>query len=330
MKKNLFYLSLITLALSSSLSANNDVQNVNVYTYQSFASEKWGAGVPIKNAFEALNPKCRIQYTAIDGANAMFNRLRLEGNQTRVDMVIGLNNYMLDAAEKTGLFAKHHLKGLPELFKNERFMPYGYTPYAFIYNSEKVKNLPKTVAELFSRQDLKIIYQDPRTSSAGQGMIAWANHLFKGEDLTQKWQQLAKHTVTITKGWSEAYGAFLNGEADLVLSYETSPLYHLINDKTNKYQAVPLTDEKVTQVEFAARLNNRPNACADAFLPFLLTQDAQKILAETNIMLPMMKKTGATLFDDLKMKIDQQKVAMPKPSQEEMKGWIEHWQQSLL
>jgi ABC-type thiamine transport system substrate-binding protein len=30
-------------------------------------------------------------------------------------------------------------------------------------------------------------------------------------------------TVTVTKGWSEAYGMFLDGEADMVLSYTTSP-----------------------------------------------------------------------------------------------------------
>lgn len=38
-------------------------------------------------------------------------------------------------------------------------------------------------------------------------------------------------TVTVTKGWSEAYGLFLKGESDLVLSYTTSPAYHIIAEK---------------------------------------------------------------------------------------------------
>ncbi len=38
-------------------------------------------------------------------------------------------------------------------------------------------------------------------------------------------------TVTVTKGWSEAYGLFLKGESDPVLSYTTSPAYHLIEEK---------------------------------------------------------------------------------------------------
>ena len=37
--------------------------------------------------------------------------------------------------------------------------------------------------------------------------------------------------MTVTKGWSEAYGLFLEGEADMVLSYTTSPAYHLIAEE---------------------------------------------------------------------------------------------------
>lgn len=44
-----------------------------------------------------------------------------------------------------------------------------------------------------------------------------------GDKAPAAWQQLAKKTVTVTKGWSEAYGLFLKGEGDLVLSYTTSP-----------------------------------------------------------------------------------------------------------
>ena len=42
---------------------------------------------------------------------------------------------------------------------------------------------------------------------------------------------LADNIVTVTPGWSEAYGLFLDGEADAVLSYTTSPAYHLIAEQ---------------------------------------------------------------------------------------------------
>ena len=45
------------------------------------------------------------------------------------------------------------------------------------------------------------------------------------------WAGLADNIVTVTPGWSEAYGLFLEGEADMVLSYTTSPAYHLIAEE---------------------------------------------------------------------------------------------------
>jgi ABC-type thiamine transport system, periplasmic component len=52
-----------------------------------------------------------------------------------------------------------------------------------------------------------------------------------GDKAPEAWQKLAAKTVTVTKGWSEAYGLFLKGESDLVLSYTTSPAYHIIAEK---------------------------------------------------------------------------------------------------
>lgn len=75
-----------------------------------------------------------------------------------------------------------------------------------------------------------MIYEDPRTSTPGLGLLLWMQKVY-GDKAPAAWQQLAKKTVTVTKGWSEAYGLFLKGEGDLVLSYTTSPAYHLIEEK---------------------------------------------------------------------------------------------------
>ena len=74
-----------------------------------------------------------------------------------------------------------------------------------------------------------MIYEDPRTSTPGLGLLLWMQKCMATRRRPR--QQLAKKTVTVTKGWSEAYGLFLKGEGDLVLSYTTSPAYHLIEEK---------------------------------------------------------------------------------------------------
>ncbi len=51
------------------------------------------------------------------------------------------------------------------------------------------------------------------------------------------WRELQPKILTVTKGWSEAYALFLDGEADMVLSYTTSPAYHLIAEENDHYDA---------------------------------------------------------------------------------------------
>ncbi|EJS91350.1 TbpA, partial [Pasteurella multocida subsp. multocida str. Anand1_cattle] len=57
---------------------------------------------------------------------------------------------------------------------------------------------------------------------------------------------LAKHTVTVGKGWSDTYGAFLKGEADVVLSYNTSPLYHMVFEQKDQYLATEFEEGGVS------------------------------------------------------------------------------------
>lgn len=41
--------------------------------------------------------------------------------------------------------------------------------------------------------------------------MLWMQKVY-GDQAPQAWQQLAQKTVTVTKGWSEAYGLFLKGK----------------------------------------------------------------------------------------------------------------------
>ena len=52
------------------------------------------------------------------------------------------------------------------------------------------------------------------------------------------WSRLRPRVLTVTPGWSEAYGLFVKGEAPLVLSYTTSPAYHRFAEKSERYAAL--------------------------------------------------------------------------------------------
>ena len=107
------------------------------------------------------------------------------------------------------------------------------------------------------------------------------------------WAGLSDNIVTVTKGWSEAYGLFLEGEADMVLSYTTSPAYHLIAEDDDSKRAVPFDEGHYMQIEVAGKLagTDQPEL-ADRFLDFMVGEKFQSIIPTTNWMYPAVTPAG--------------------------------------
>ncbi|WP_104046478.1 thiamine ABC transporter substrate binding subunit [Vibrio jasicida] len=324
-------LSLIALAAITSTSAFAAENTLTVYTYDSFAAD-WGPGPKVEKAFEA-KCGCDVNFVALDDGVSILNRLRLEGNNSKADIVLGLDNNLMAEAKKTGLLAEHNVDTskttLPNGWDDKTFVPYDYGYFAFVYNKEKLANPPKSMKELVEeRDDLKVIYQDPRTSTPGQGLMLWMKSIY-GDDATQAWKQLATKTVTVTKGWSEAYSMFLNGESDLVLSYTTSPAYHLIAEDDAKYASANFAEGHYMQVEVAAKVKGSKNSkLADEFMNFILSGDFQSAMPTGNWMYPVTDVELPKGFETLS--VPSKSLSFSADEVAKMrKTWIREWQSAL-
>nr|WP_253822920.1 thiamine ABC transporter substrate binding subunit [Vibrio coralliilyticus] len=312
----------------SALAADN---TLTVYTYDSFAAD-WGPGPKVEKAFEA-QCGCDVNFVALDDGVSILNRLRLEGDNSKADIVLGLDNNLMAEAQKTGLLAEHKVDtksvNLPNGWEDSIFVPYDFGYFAFVYNKEKLTNPPKSLKELVeSRDDLKVIYQDPRTSTPGQGLMLWMKSVY-GDDVTPAWQQLAKKTVTVTKGWSEAYSMFLEGESDMVLSYTTSPAYHLIAESDSKYAAADFAEGHYTQVEVAAKVKASKNEkLADEFMTFILSDDFQSLMPTGNWMYPVTEVALPEGFEILTVPEKALSFSAEEVAQNR-KSWIREWQSAL-
>lgn len=303
---------------------------LTVYTYSSFTA-KWGPGPKIKQAFEK-ECGCNLNLVALEDGVAILNRLRLEGKHSKADLVLGLDDALLSEAKQSGLFAPHTTKldgiQVPGGWQDDTFVPYDYGYFAFVYNKDKLKAPPKSLKELVERPDLKVIYQDPRTSTPGQGLMLWMKSVY-GDQAPAAWTELAKKTVTVTKGWSEAYGMFLDGEADMVLSYTSSPAYHLIAENKPQYQAAAFEEGHYRQVEVAAKLKSaKQGKLADQFLQFMISPAFQQEIPAGNWMYPV---TDAPLPKGF-----EQMITVSKPlsfTSDEVaanrKNWIREWLQAV-
>jgi len=155
-----------------------------------------------------------------------------------------------------------------------------------------VKTPPTSFKDLIA-SDLSIVIEDPRSSTPGLGLMLWVKSVFGGH-APEAWAGIVPHVVTVTKGWSEAYGMFLQGEADMVLSYTTSPAYHLIAEGDDTKAAAEFSDGHYMQVEVAGKVatTDQPDL-ADKFLRFMVSDAFQSIIPTTNWMYPaVMPKEG--------------------------------------
>jgi thiamine transport system substrate-binding protein len=285
------------LALAATLlpAAAQDKPTLTVYAYESFVGE-YGPGQALKKAFEA-SCGCVLTYASAEDGGALFAKLKLEGQSTKADIVLGLDDNLMGEAEASGLFAPHEVAieglSLPYGWTSKTFVPFDWGYFAFVYDSDKLKSPPTSLKALVETEGgPTVVIEDPRTSTPGLGLLAWMKAVY-GDKAGEAWTRLKPRVVTVTKGWSEAYGLFLKGEADMVLSYSTSPAYHIGAEKKTNYRAAMFEEGHATQVEVAAVVaSSKQPDLARKFLAFLLTPEAQAALPETNWMYPVKTPPG--------------------------------------
>ncbi|KIN74297.1 thiamine ABC transporter substrate binding subunit [Sulfitobacter guttiformis] len=283
------YLTFATATLAAT-AALAETPELVVYTYDSFVSE-WGPGPAIEKAFEETCG-CDLKLVGLGDGAALLARLKLEGERSDADVVMGLDTSLIAAAKETGLFAETAVEAeytLPIAWADPVFAAYDWGYFAFVHNKDLI---PPANFTALGESDLKIVIQDPRSSTPGLGLLMWVKAAY-GDDAPAIWDGLADNVVTVTKGWSEAYGLFLEGEADMVLSYTTSPAYHLIAEQDDGKAAAAFDEGHYMQIEVAGKLagTDQPEL-ADLFLNFMVGEAAQTILPTTNWMYPAVTPAG--------------------------------------
>ena len=314
-----------TLFISFSIYA----EKLTIYTYDSFVSE-WGPGPIIEKIFEEKH-NADLEFVAVDSAATLLNKVILEGDTTKADIVLGLDMNLFDLAEQSGLFSSHNINdinnsiNLPLKWESNKFVPYNYGYFSFVYNEANLETPPRSMDELINSTNARIVIQDPRTSTPGLGLLTWMKALY-GDKAGDEWKKLNKKVISVTKGWTDAYyNFFMAGEADMVLSYTTSPAAHIMFEERYDILATTFEEGNYITIEFAGILNNSKNKdLANRFLNFMLSEEFQSVIPSTNIMYPV------TNIKDLPEAFDKLEVPKfiqmdPKEINKNKEKWIDEW-----
>ncbi len=315
--------------LLPSLGIAQDKKVLTVYTYESFVSE-WGPGPKVKAAFEKTCD-CTVNFVGVADGVALLNRLKLEGASSKADVVVGLDTNLIAEAKDTGLFEASGIDAsaakVPGGFNDDVFVPYDYGHFAVVYDTQTLKNPPKSLKELVEGDpSQKIAIQDPRTSTPGLGLLLWVKSVY-GDKAPEAWAKLKDRVLTVTPGWSESYGLFTKGEVPMVLSYTTSPAYHMVAEHSERYQAASFEEGHYIQIEVAGLLKNAPEKeLGKTFLSFILTPGFQDAIPENNWMMPV-TATSQPLPDAFNKLVQPTKTFLMSPEEvaKNRKAWIDEW-----
>ncbi|HVX83130.1 MAG TPA: thiamine ABC transporter substrate binding subunit [Devosia sp.] len=276
--------------------AAEDKPTLTIYTYDAFAAD-YGPGPGLKAGFEKTCG-CTVNFVGTDSSIGALRRVQLEGASSKADIVLGLDTSLSGEARATGLFAPHGLTPahltLPSAWTDPDFVPVDFGYFAFVYDTNRVHTPPTSFEALAAEPpSFKIALEDPRSDTPGLGLVLWIKAAY-GDKAPAIWAALKPHIVTMARSWSDAYGLFLKGDADMALSYTTSPAYHEIAENKPNYAYATFSEGHYPQIEIAGLLKSSPHAeLARQFLAWLDTQPAQAIIPTTNWMYPAADIGGA-------------------------------------
>lgn len=318
MKNFIVYIVLVFLGLFGALywkqSGGNarDLRPVmKVYASSSFIAQ-WGPGPWLKETFEKTC-ECKVEFHDSADSTIMIQRLKSEGRAGGADVVLGFDQYDLEAATQGIEWRKVSTE---QFDFDERvrgalvrgpLIPYDWSLLAFVVRKSDFPKLQTKLDDLLN-PDLRgqIALQDPRTSSPGLQFLLWLIQLRGEEKAFEFIRTLNSQLHSYTPSWSTAYGLFQKAQVKMTYSYITSPVYHLIEDKSEDVVALSFQEGHPVQFEFMGI----PSTCqscelAEKFVSLILSPEGQKVIMEKNYMLPVIQGvSNKTPFD----RLDQYKI----------------------
>ena len=243
--------------------------------------------------------KCRIQWMKVEDSTLMIQRLKLRSDGLGVDVVLGLDQLTFNTTNqkwKEIKLSKNNFIPKARLWIQPSSAPISWAPFTFI--AKKPEDLPDTILSLLnSHLRKKISMPHPRSSTVGLQFYFWISALFHNTEFLHLFK---KQIYALSHSWSSSYGLFQKGFASLTFSYQTSIIYHLVEEK-KQYFTSHFSSGHPYQVELAVI----PETCvqcdlAQNFINFLLEENIQKSLMTKNYMFPVIQNVvEGTPFENL-------------------------------
>jgi len=309
-----------------------------VATYGSFIdSPSSSPGAWLKQRFEEEHDARVVFQTPSNELNHYVERKKA-GVDIDADLYLGLNTEDLvrvDENLEDSLFVEagdigglDSVKSGLQFDPQDRAVPYDTGYVSLVYDGTQM-TAPETFEGLLDEEfEGDLIAQNPASSSTGRAFLLHTVHEYGEDGYLDYWENLQDNGVTVLGEWGDAYTAWEEGEAPMVVSYSTDRVFaDQSGSNMEKHKIRFLEDEAYANPEGMAVFEDAasPDLARD-FMEFVLTPEVQGELAVQNVQFPA--TTDADLPDDYA------ELAQSPPTpvtfsydelQGSVSGWIEDW-----
>jgi thiamine transport system substrate-binding protein len=307
-----------------------------VATYSSFVDAPSSSPGPwLKEQYESEFDATLTWETPENGLNYFIER-QLGGAGIDADAYVGLDTNMLirideklseplfAPVEEGALSRRDEVKSSLEFDPKGRAVPYDTGYICLVWNEEET-TAPETFDGLLESEHAgELIVQNPTSSATGQAFLLHTVAA-KGEDgYLDYWKALKQNDVRVLGNWEDAYNAYSNGEAPMVVSYSTDQVYaNRYDEPMAEHQIRFLNDQGYANPEGMARFAGSDRTeRVNEFMDFVLTPEVQAEIAVRNVQFP------ATTTTELPAEFAEYAHEPPEAvtfTYDELKGSLSEW-----
>ncbi len=180
-----------------------------------------------------------------------------------------------------------------------------------------------------------LLAQNPSSSATGRAFLLHTIKARGEENYLDYWSQLQDNDVRVLGSWGDAYGAYGEDEAPMVVSYSTDQVYANRSDQNmDRHQIRFLNDQAYANPEGMAQFASTDSPeLAQSFMEFVLRPEVQAEIAVRNVQFPAI--TDAE-FGEENAEYEQYAKVPPEAvsfTYDELRGnlqgWIEEWSRQI-
>ncbi|WP_207586445.1 thiamine ABC transporter substrate-binding protein [Halomontanus rarus] len=320
---------------------------LRIATYTSMVDGEEAAGTWLKDAFEEEYPDAEIDWTVPESGVNHYIQQANQGVDIDADLFFGLNVddlVLVDGRADESLFRSVDRDALEHVDRirddpavefddpDDRVLPYDTGYISLVYDENEVDD-PETFDALTEEEyEGTLITQNAQQSDPGQAFLLWTIDAYGEDGYLDYWEELLDNDVRIIDDWSSAYSAYENEERPMVVSYSTDQVYtNRFDGDMSRSQIGFLEEQGYANPEGMAVFEDSEQVdLANAFVDFVLSNEAQAEIAVRNVQFPAVADEHVDLDESYAEYAHEPPEAVSLTYDQlsgNLDGWLDDWGQ---